>query len=298
MNTVCVLLSSYNGENFIEDQIDSILAQQNVKVKLFVRDDGSTDATVSILEKYSQKGLLTFYAGSNLGWKKSFLDLMLNAPDSCFYAFSDQDDYWHPNKLSNALEKLKSMKSGPNLYISNTFYWRGDFKKKTRISLPLLNKEHCLIWCLGPGCTMVFNKELLELIQIAPPKIEIAHDKRLQQVAALFGQIFYDMNSYIDYRQHGNNQLGATVSFGETFRRRFKYYTSFKDNNILTVEASDLLTCYKHIMSNQNLSMCESLAHYRSKFSSYFKIVMSSKFVHENIMTTIAFKLMVLFRKL
>lgn len=298
MATICVLLSSYNGEKFITEQIDSILKQEGVDVKLIVRDDGSTDGTVSILEDYSQKGLLSFYTGANLGWKRSFLDLMLNAPESDFYAFSDQDDYWHPNKLVNAISALTQLPCGSNLYISNTIYWKNEYKKVTRTIPPLTNKEHCLIWCIGPGCTMVFNKELLKLIQDAPPKIEIAHDKRLQQVASLFGSIYYDMNSYIDYRQHGNNQLGATLSIKENFRRRFRYYMSFHNSDILRYEALDLMSCYGHLLSNESLSSCELMASYKSKISAYFKMLFSTKFVHEKLMTTLAFKLMILLRKL
>lgn len=298
MRTVCVLLSSYNGEQFIKEQIDSILAQQGVKVRLIVRDDGSTDSTVSILEGYSKKGLLAYYQGANIGWKNSFFDLMLNAPEFEYYAFSDQDDYWLPSKLENALKGLDNLVDGPNLYVSNTLYWRGEFKRELRTKYPRLNKERCLIWSLGPGCTMVFNHKLINLIKVAPPHIETPHDKRVQQVAALLGHIYYDMKPYIYYRQHDNNQLGATISFMENFKRRFRYYFSFKENNILEDETTDLLICYGDLMTSECVKMCDILVKYKRELLSYLGVLFSMKFLHENLMTSLGFKWKVMLRRL
>ncbi len=298
MKTVCVLLSSYNGELYIKEQIDSILAQEGVNINLIVRDDDSSDSTVNILEEYSSKGLLSYYTGKNLGWKRSFMEMLISAPSCDYYAFSDQDDHWLPNKLHNAIKCIEQLQNGPNLYISNTIYWKDGKTRVTRKKKPFISKERCLIWSLGPGCTMVFNQQLKKLVQEAPPKIETPHDKRVQQVAALFGHIYFDMNPYILYRQHDNNQLGATVTFNENFRRRFSYYCSFRKDDIIEKEMSDLISCYDSSLLKDSKTICEKLLSYKSNIKSYFSILFSKRIRHENILSTLGFKLKIMFHQL
>ena len=107
MKKVCVLMSTYNGEKYLKEQIDSILKQKGVKVNLLVRDDGSTDNTLSLLEEYKKKGLLDYCCGSNMKPARSFMELLSIAPDSDYYAFSDQDDYWEHDKLFNAVKNTE-----------------------------------------------------------------------------------------------------------------------------------------------------------------------------------------------
>ena len=117
---ITVLMSTYNGEKYLHEQIDSILRQQGVKVNLLVRDDGSTDNTLAILDKYQEEGLLTFYTGENLGPQRSFLHLLQQAPQSDYYAFADQDDIWLEDKLSTGIKQLQNDKEKPALYFSQT----------------------------------------------------------------------------------------------------------------------------------------------------------------------------------
>ena len=105
---VLVLMSTYNGEQYLQQQIDSIITQKNVDVELLVRDDGSTDKTIDILKDYQQKGLLSYYAGENLKPQLSFLHLLRHAPECKYYAFADQDDVWLEDKLSSGIEAICS----------------------------------------------------------------------------------------------------------------------------------------------------------------------------------------------
>ena len=107
MRNILVLMSTYNGEKYLKEQIDSILAQKNVEVTIQVRDDGSTDGTIRILEEYQKCGKLNWYSSTNMGPAKSFLDLVYNAPLKYdYYAFCDQDDYWKEDKLYKAIETV------------------------------------------------------------------------------------------------------------------------------------------------------------------------------------------------
>ena len=114
---VLVLMSTYNGEKYLREQIDSILGQRGVEVSLLVRDDGSTDATLTTLDEYKESGRLDYYCGNNLGPARSFMHLLQNAPASDFYAFSDQDDKWMDDKLSPPLPRWKVTKASRH-YIS------------------------------------------------------------------------------------------------------------------------------------------------------------------------------------
>lgn len=117
MKTVMVLLSTYNGEKYLKEQIDSVLSQKNVNVNILVRDDGSYDETKTILQKYQDEGKLKWYTGNNLKATYSFLDLLHNTPKADYYAFCDQDDVWNENKLIMAINKLENLpKYKPALY--------------------------------------------------------------------------------------------------------------------------------------------------------------------------------------
>lgn len=110
MKKIIVLMSTYNGELYLEEQLRSIINQKftedEYEVQILVRDDGSSDKTIPILEKYREKGLLDYYTGKNMGYPKSFWHLLKNADDADYYAFADCDDVWFEDKLARAVERL------------------------------------------------------------------------------------------------------------------------------------------------------------------------------------------------
>ena len=118
--TVVVLMSTYNGAAHLEEQIESIINQEDVNVRLIIRDDGSKDDTVALAKKYTDEVI----EGSNLGYRYSFLELIRNAPDADYYALSDQDDIWKPQKLVSATKMIEKQESNfgeshPVLYASS-----------------------------------------------------------------------------------------------------------------------------------------------------------------------------------
>ena len=112
-----VLMSTYNGDEYLKEQIDSILAQDcekkaGTKLKLLIRDDGSKDGTQKILGEYAKKypETIEWYQGQNVGVIKSFFDLVVKSDEKAdYYAFSDQDDYWHKDKLSAGITNIDKM---------------------------------------------------------------------------------------------------------------------------------------------------------------------------------------------
>ena len=100
---IAVLMSAYNGEKYISQQIDSVLTQTYPEVELYVRDDGSTDQTCRILEQYESEGKLHLLKGQNKGFARSFFLLLRKAPEAEYYAWCDQDDVWRSEKLERAI---------------------------------------------------------------------------------------------------------------------------------------------------------------------------------------------------
>lgn len=217
MKQVAIIISTYNGEQFIEQQLESLFSQTDVEISIFVRDDCSTDNTLSLLEKYSNKLTIIENNRINLGVGNSFMETLYSVGDSFdYYAFCDQDDVWLEEKLSKAIFKLEN-ETEPALYCSNqtlvdkNLSVLGERHKESLSTsyLQVLNNNKLT------GCTMVWNKELqiaLLATENRPSsnllKIRI-HDVWVAMVASVIGKIIYDSNSYIYYRQHENNVVGV-----------------------------------------------------------------------------------------
>ena len=97
MRKLTILMSTYNGQQYLDKQLKSIYNQRNIEdydVSIIVRDDGSQDDTVRILGSWSDRMNIIVYREKNVGARESFYWLIKNAPESDYYAFSDQDDIW------------------------------------------------------------------------------------------------------------------------------------------------------------------------------------------------------------
>ena len=117
---VQVIMSTYNGEKYIEEQIQSIFNQKECNVSLLVRDDGSTDKTIEIVKELSLKYNIKLIQGENLRAAKSFLEaIKFTDEENDFFAFSDQDDVWLDDKLLNAIKCIEKYNDKILLYASN-----------------------------------------------------------------------------------------------------------------------------------------------------------------------------------
>jgi len=212
MKKVAILLSTYNGEKYLREQIDSILSQTYENFELIVRDDGSKDGTVSIIKEYIEKSdkEITLVEGKNMGFIKSFFDL-LKRGDADYYAYADQDDIWLPNKIElavNSLEKLDNTK--PNMAFSNVDYYdtemnfigHGDSKNKKPAFI------NSLYECINQGMTMVINKTTRNYIIDNVPEKCFFHDWWTYMVCTAFGNVVQDDVVTVKYRRAKTN---ATV---------------------------------------------------------------------------------------
>lgn len=213
--TVLVLMSTYNGERFLREQIDSILSQASVDVHLLVRDDGSTDHTCSILSEYaSLYSNIRWQSSQNVGFVRSFSALVNMALASeipaDYYAFADQDDIWMPHKLMTACSALsKKDASKPNLFTSNSMQIDADGKELEPFHkgpVPKFRKGNVLVFGTEQGCSMVFNRKAMELYSECGPKITW-HDRWLYHICFFLGSVTYDHLPLFYYRRHEHNAL-------------------------------------------------------------------------------------------
>lgn len=220
-----ILMSTYNGGLYIQTQLDSIVCQNIPSLSLLIRDDGSTDDTASIILEYQKRfPWISFLQGENIGVQKSFLELIKNADANADYiAFADQDDYWMPEKLSEAAEFLKKGeqlygKDMPLLYCSAKQIVNENLKPVSVNVTQVVRRPdfgNALVQNICTGCTAVGNRALIHLLKAHPVSDSsdiIMHDWWLYLTASCFGLVYYDSNAYIRYRQHGNNTSGAMTS--------------------------------------------------------------------------------------
>jgi len=220
--TVTVLMSTYNGEKYLREQLDSIIGQQGVDVRIVIRDDGSTDNTLQILNEYEEKyDFITIENdGRNLKPCKSFFKLICEHTDSEYFALSDQDDIWDKDKLYTAilmLEKFDPEK--PVMYFSNLRIVDENnkfYRNSHNIRRDMKNKYRTLIETAATGCTIVYNKQLAKIASKVRPNTFSMHDTWIYMTCAFFGNVVYDFEPHINYRQHGNNVVGTSLT-----KRRF-----------------------------------------------------------------------------
>ena len=261
MKTVCVLMSTYNGEKYLRVQIESILANKNVKVQLLVRDDGSTDETLSILREYAEQKKLIYYTGPNLKPAYSFLDLIQHATRADYYAFSDQDDYWFPGKLYRAVTQLEKFTQTPSLYHARPQIVDEQLRPLSgRMARYICTSfAQSVVGIFAVGCTMVFNNKLCDLLKLYTPSYLLMHDSWAFQVCvAVGGNVIYDSEPSIYYRQHANNVLGAKANFKKRWQRRVANFTRSYSGLI-----EEIMNGYKEYLPSENLSICQRVLDYK-----------------------------------
>lgn len=251
---LAILMCTYNGAKYLQEQLDSFANQSFKNWHLFVYDDGSNDNTKNLVQTFGQKHPTTFVTNNpNLGFAKNFLNGITITPnDFDFYALSDQDDVWLESKLEKAVSYLKNVETSiPALYCTrstlvdatcNQIGYSPLFAKKPSFA-------NALVQSIAGGNTMVFNKAARNLITKVGLDINVvSHDWFIYQlIIGAGGFVHYDSSSEILYRQHDNNLIGSNNGFFARLSRiKMLLNNSFRawnDRNIkILQDNSDLLT--------------------------------------------------------
>ena len=211
---VLVIVSTYNGERYLREQLDSLINQTGAELDILVRDDGSKDATVDILTEYDkQHENLSFYVGDNKGVVSSFNDLM-QRPELDQYdliAFCDQDDVWDYDKIQIAASYIGNDNAEPVVYCSNLMLVDSNLQQIAPMRKPVrkYTTHMSVVENIGTGCTQVFNRRAVELFRKGIGcRIEM-HDYWMTLLCLFCGKVIYDDSPHIRYRQHDNNVVGA-----------------------------------------------------------------------------------------
>lgn len=208
---VSVLMSTYQGERFVRQQLESILSQLPPHGQIIVRDDGSRDGTADAVAALDDPRV-TLIRGSNLGFGRSFLTLLARVPaDADMVMFSDQDDVWLPDKIERAWRHLGELGNQAGLYGSAQMLV--DTALRPLQPTPPWPRAPSLANALTEniitGCTAALNRPAVALLQRAGvPDGVYFHDWWLYLVVSAFGTVVYDSQPSLLYRQHGGNVIG------------------------------------------------------------------------------------------
>ncbi|WP_289960214.1 glycosyltransferase [Faecalibaculum rodentium] len=290
------MMSTYNGDKYLREQIESILSQVGVKVNLIVRDDGSTDNTQKILQEYEAEGKLKWYAGKNIGAAYSFLNLLKSISRDEFYAFSDQDDVWDKKKLLAGISKLKEYpEEAIVLYTCSVRVVSSNLSEigSLNSSVPVTTFMDGMIRNNSQGCTMVFGNVLRNLLVMYNGKNLFMHDDLAVKVCLAMGGIIYrDVEKYINYRQHGNNVIGTQEPFMRSLSRRAK--SLLNQSCERSKELQDIIETYSDLIPVENRYVMEKIAYYKSRKFGRIAILISRNIVSKDNKTTRRFKLGIL----
>jgi glycosyltransferase involved in cell wall biosynthesis len=223
MERAQILLSTYNGAPFLEPLLESLLAQDYPAFSILVREDGSSDATPSILARYTRDPRVSFYVGDHVGTAASFFELLGRADTAAsFFAFCDQDDIWLPDKLTRAVARLdEELPDEPALYCSRQILVGPTLARLGLSRIPRRGPafNNALVENIAAGCTIVVNDTARAVLARRRP-CGIMHDWWTYLVVAAFGRTVYDEQPTILYRQHLGNVIGSqNGSWGRWARR-------------------------------------------------------------------------------
>ena len=224
---LAILLATYQGERYLEEQLESLFGQTYGDWQLYIHDDGSTDKTLEILDAYVKKypDKVILVEGPSMGGaKENFLYLMKQV-EAPFYMCCDQDDVWLPEKIEKTLQLMKQTEANrqeevPCLVFTELKVVDGSLKviaesmsKYQRLDCVNLRLSRMLMQNAVTGCTMMMNRALRDkVISYKDSSRIIMHDWWASLIASQFGEIAYLEEATILYRQHGENSVGALDS--------------------------------------------------------------------------------------
>jgi len=289
--SIAVLLATYNGARFISVFLDSLVRQSLKDFVVYVRDDGSSDDTIDIVRSYADKlDIVLLETQRRLGPARSFMALLRQAGDThAYYAFADQDDYWNPTKLERASRALDGQDMEPSLYFSRVEYV--DQNLSHLGFSPIYRRaglSNALVENIAMGCTSVTNRAGRELILRTEPVSMIMHDWWVYIVISAFGRTFSDDFVSLQYRQHGNNTIGASVSLIEEYRKKVIRFMK-QDRGIFRVsdQANQLMLCYGDRLSPDQRKMLDLLLDGKKSIFSRLRLCLFSPFARQRVVDTL-----------
>lgn len=210
---VDILMATYNGEAFVEEQVQSIINQTYREWRLLVHDDGSTDKTMEILHRLAEEDerVVVIEDGvQRLGVARNFIHLVKQSA-AAYCMFCDQDDIWLPNKVEEMLSEIKQYSQDiPQVVYSNAYLWtsqKGIISDKNTLTYPTTLRQTLFLNTGIQGAAAIFNRKMCDRIG-EELCFYAMHDHVLLLAGICFGEVHYLHKSLMYYRQHENNLTG------------------------------------------------------------------------------------------
>jgi len=269
MNTkkVEILLATYNGEQYVRQQLESILSQDYDNWVVRACDDASTDDTFSILkeyqEQYPDKFIITRNEQGYGSAKKNFMHLIKSSTCN-FVMCCDQDDVWLPNKISLTLQAMNENEEGktPILVhtdlkvvdshlnvLSESFFEHSNFRKEFKLN-------EILIQNFVTGCTMMMNRPMVELMsRVDDCDRVLMHDWVASILATSVGKVVFVNTPTMLYRQHSINSVGAKKYGFALFLSKVKEAKMRQSLIDTTMQAGELAELYQDILDAEKYQL-------------------------------------------
>ncbi|WP_245155648.1 glycosyltransferase family 2 protein [Paracoccus ravus] len=280
-------MATRNGACFLPDQLQSICNQKLRDWKLFVSDDCSLDATYEIISEYSRRlpqGQVELLQGPGQGAAANFMSLIRRAPEAEYYAFSDQDDVWLPEKLSHATEALARVpKDRPALYCARVTVCDASLRELHLTPPPTSRPgfRNALIQNIAHGNTIVFNQAAHEILRPAAARLPqvVMHDWWAYLViSGAGGEVIFDDRSDVLYRQHSGNVVGEARGL-ERQLRKVQAMFSNRHSEWLTINLQAMSEILD-MLDDENRSLVELLVEARSSSQVLFSLVCLREHIH------------------
>lgn len=310
MYKVLIMLSTYNGEKYICEQMNSLYEQKDVEFHLLVRDDGSKDRTCQIIESYRERfHNIDLIRAENVGVVRSFHLLITEAINNYsgydYYAFCDQDDVWYNDKLITACNKLRDSNQRYKFYFCDPEIVDESLASKKVKKIIIRNNLHGNIIANHiQGCTMVFNYSLLKKASLLSKDVTSfssvkripIHDAWIAAVAyALDSYIVYDQNPHIKYRQHEGNVVGAGHGRIKVLVDRIIRY---KNGDGKKLQKCDFLRYYLYDdIPNENKTIVDKFVEYKKSYKAKFALLFDHDIYQYDLMTNVGLFFMILINK-
>jgi glycosyltransferase involved in cell wall biosynthesis len=230
MSSVAILLCTFNGARFLPAQLSSLAKQRFTNWRLFVSDDGSTDETLAIVSQQKDRlGTVpvAVRSGPQQGFVRNFLSLACDPSIACdYFAYSDQDDVWQPEKLSRAVAWLDTrLPHVPAMYCSRTMLIDEDGRRcgYSRAYRRTPSFRNALVQSIASGNTIVFNEAARRLLVVAGSAAKVpSHDWWTYLLTTgAGGEVYYDQIPQVQYRMHGENVIGTNAGLRNRARRLY-----------------------------------------------------------------------------
>lgn len=298
MEKIDILLATYNGQQYLREQLDSILSQSYSNFRLLISDDLSVDNTREILAEYVEKDkrIIVFNQEKNLGVVKNF-EFLLKKVESKYYMFSDQDDIWKENKIEKSIQTLEETNSDlvytdlevvdENLNVTYESYWKlkGIYNKIKKYN----NFESLYLNNFVTGCTILSKGELIsEVLPLPNTSKFVLHDYWIPLILSQKYKITYIEEPLIKYRQHKNNKVGSKKKTDElkSFEEirslfisvKIEHFTVFIENEDKFIDEKikklnkEALEYYKMLEKKKNINF--------RKWNLFFKLYKYEGFVY------------------